>query len=152
MSPSRTSASTLPGMPSVAASPILRPGVRGSSKRMAIPRPYNIAYHFRRTSPRFSSTMATPQSCEVKRGVPGGFASPKIRSRKVTDQQRHREHCRKNWVVRGWERPHPSGVSATATAVLVAPTHVLPETNASTVPVLTKYKDWPQSWPKGEQP
>jgi hypothetical protein len=36
-------------------------------------------------------------------------------------------------------------------AALVAPTHVLPETKTSTVPVLTEYQTGPQEWPQGEQ-
>ncbi len=110
MSPSRTSASTRPGTPFVAASPMLLPEVRGSSRMMFVLRPYNIAYRFRRNLPRFSSTTAIPQSCEVRRGVPGGFASREKGSYQVTDQQRHREHKRKNWVVRGRERPARSGL------------------------------------------
>ena len=39
---------------------------------------------------------------------------------------------------------HCSAVSAMADAALVAPTHVLSKTNASTEPGLTGSKDWPQ--------
>ena len=57
-----------------------------------------------------------------------------------------------DWVVRGWERPRPAGAAASADAALVAPTHALPETNASTGTVLTEYLTGPQVRPKGEQP
>jgi hypothetical protein len=46
----------------------------------------------------------------------------------------------------------PYRATATAGAALVTPAHVLPETKASTGTVLTKYRDWPQVRPKGEQP
>jgi hypothetical protein len=46
----------------------------------------------------------------------------------------------------------PYRATATADAVLVAPTHVLPEAKASTEPVLTQYQDWPHMRPEGEQP
>jgi hypothetical protein len=57
-----------------------------------------------------------------------------------------------SWVVRGWERPRPSGLPRRLIAALVAPTHVLPETHASTRAVLSEYQDTPQSRPKGEHP
>ena len=55
-----------------------------------------------------------------------------------------------------WDRTwvgatHCSAFSAMAEAALVAPTHVLSKTNASTVPGLTGYKDWPQSRREGGQ-
>jgi hypothetical protein len=46
----------------------------------------------------------------------------------------------------------PCRVAAQADAVLVAPTHVLPEADVGTGTVLTEYRDWPQSRPQGEQP
>ena len=58
----------------------------------------------------------------------------------------------KNWVVRGRERPRPAGLPRRLAPPLVAPAHVLPETNASTGPVLTEYQTRPQERPKGEQP
>lgn len=42
-------------------------------------------------------------------------------------------------------------LAAPADAALVAPAHVLPETELSTNAVLTKYRDWPQRRPEGEQ-
>jgi hypothetical protein len=46
----------------------------------------------------------------------------------------------------------PYRATALAAAALVTPAHVLPETKASTVPVLAEYQTRPQARPKGEQP
>ena len=83
--------------------------------------------------------------------VPIGFAHLPRRRLQVINCQAHRNGSANRWAVRGWERPGPSGLIAAADAALVAPTHILPETEAGTSPVLTEYRDWPQSRPKGEQ-
>ena len=45
----------------------------------------------------------------------------------------------------------PYRATAPAAAALVAPAHVLSETDVRTVPVLTECQKRPQVWPKGDQ-
>ena len=59
---------------------------------------------------------------------------------------------RKNAVGKTWAGATPScRTTAPAAAALVAPAHVLAETDVRPVPVLTEYQTRPQVRPEGDQ-